>query len=83
MNQRHKDPGIDALIGKTVQATYWDGHIIEGVLYDRKGAENRFGYMFGQEPYLIHTSNGYYCFYKTHIKSITETKGEGDNGRIR
>lgn len=75
MNQCHKDPEIDALVGKMVQATYWDGQIIEGVLYDRKGAESRFGYMFGQEPYLIHTSNEYYCFYKAHIKNITEKKG--------
>ena len=59
MNQRHKDPDIDALVGKQVQAIYWDGHIIEGILFDRKGAEKRFGYIFGQEPYLIQSYNEY------------------------
>ncbi len=61
---------LNAVLGKRVKITLFNGQVIIGVLEKN---------LFNTRPYSVLTENGYYLFYKTHVKKIEEAADNGGN----
>ena len=61
MTKTHEDERLNALIGKRVRITFWDGDVLTGTL-------GRSEYHQGYALKLLLTSNLH--FYKSHVKKV-------------
>lgn len=67
MKINRRDKKLDALLGKVVEVTFWDGEIATGVLEFNRPY---WGLKFGSNQYSITHNNTPMFFRKSHVKSI-------------
>ncbi len=65
MTKTHEDERLNALIGKRVRITFWDGDVGRGVLGRSE---------YSQRYVLRRGLEGNVCFYKSHVKKVEELK---------
>lgn len=67
MSVNRRDKKLDALLGKVVEITFFNGEIATGVLEFNRPY---WGLKFGSNQYSIPYNGTYLFFRKSHVKSI-------------